>query len=284
MLYNLVKLMRPKHYIKNGLIVVPLVFSGQLLNGEHIGKVLIGILLFSLASSVVYILNDIRDVKKDRKHPKKKYRPIASGAVTVRQAYILGAVIAAIVIAGVVLCLNVMGAVFLAVYLAFNIAYSFGLKNIPIVDVAILASGFVLRILFGAGIIGVVVSDWLYLTVLAGAFYASLGKRRNEIMINGTASRKVNESYNLNFLDKTMYVFLGLVLVFYSLWAIDPTAGGKHSLFWTIPVIILVFLTYSLTIEKKESMGDPVDVILGNKTLVSLLAAYVVLTIGLLYV
>jgi 4-hydroxybenzoate polyprenyltransferase len=232
----------------------------------------------------VYILNDIRDVEKDRKHPVKKRRPIASGAVTVWQAYALGAAIAAIVIVGTVLYLNTAGALFLAVYIALNIAYSFGLKNIPIVDVAILTSGFVLRVLFGASVIGVVVSDWLYLTVLAAAFYASLGKRRNEIMMNGTASRKVNESYDLNFLDKTMYVFLALVLVFYSLWAIDPSAGGKHSLFWTIPAIMLVFLTYSLTIEKKGSMGDPVDVILGNKTLMVLSAVYAILTIGLLYI
>jgi 4-hydroxybenzoate polyprenyltransferase len=275
--------MRPKHYIKNGLIAVPLLFSGQLLQSGHITKVVIGIVLFSLISSIVYIFNDIRDVKKDRKHPKKKYRPIASGAVTVQQAYILAAAVAIIVILGAVLYLDVTSVVFLAVYFALNIAYSCGLKNIPIIDVAILASGFILRVLFGASVVGVAVSDWLYLTILAGAFYASLGKRRNEIMVNGTASRKVNESYNLNFLDKTMYVFLALVLVFYSLWAINPTGGGRHSLVWTIPVVMLVFLTYSLNVEKKGSVGDPVDVILGDKTLVLLSLVYMALTTGLLY-
>lgn len=284
MLRNLVKLMRPKHYIKNGLIAVPLIFSGELLADGRITKVIIGVILFSLGSSIVYILNDIRDVEKDRRHPVKKSRPIASGDVAVWQAYVLGVVVAAAVILGAILYLNAAGILLLSVYVAVNVAYSLGLKNIPIVDVSILAAGFVLRILFGASIIGVSVSDWLYLTVLTGAFYASLGKRRNEIMVNGTVSRKVNESYSINFLDKAMYVFLALVLVFYSLWAIDPMAGGKHSLFWTIPVIILVFLTYSLAIEKKESMGDPVDVITGDKTLVSLLVVYALLTIGLLYI
>jgi 4-hydroxybenzoate polyprenyltransferase len=284
MFRHLVTLMRPKHYIKNGLVALPLLFSGQLFQGRDAVKVLIGIALFSLVSSIVYIFNDIRDVEKDRKHPKKKCRPLASGAVKVWQAYVLGLVLAGIVVLGTAAYLTASSAILLVVYLAINIAYSLGLKNIPVIDIAILASGFVIRVLFGASIIDVAVSAWLYLTMLAGAFYASLGKRRNEIMVNGTASRKVNESYTLNFLDKSMYVFLALVLVFYSLWAIDPMGGGKHSLSWTIPVIMLIFLTYGLAIGKKGAMGDPVDMILGNKTLIFLLAAYGALTVWLLYI
>jgi 4-hydroxybenzoate polyprenyltransferase len=284
MLKNLVLLMRPKHYLKNGLILVPLIFSGGLFADANIVKALIAILIFSLAASVVYIVNDARDIAKDRKHPTKKNRPLASGAVKTWQAYVLLAgLVFAIGVTAAALDFSWMTILLLVIYLLINFAYSFGLKNIPVVDVAILASGFVIRVLFGASIFDIEVSNWLYLTVLAGAFYASLGKRRNEIIVNGTKSRKVNEAYTLNFLDKNMYVSLALVLVFYSLWAIDPSGGGDRSLFWTIPVVIMLFMTYSLNIEKQDSLGDPVDVILGDKMLIVLGLIYVVLATSLLY-
>lgn len=285
MLQNLVKLMRPKHYVKNGLIFAPLIFSGQLLVADNFLRILVSVLIFSLVASVVYIINDIRDVEKDRKHPKKKDRPIASGAVSIQQALILLAIIIAIVIVIIIIMpLNLTSIVILAVYLAINIGYSFGLKNIPVVDIAILAAGFVIRVLYGGDVVDIDVSNWLYLTVLAGAFYVSLGKRRNEIVVNGVKSRKVNEFYTVNFLDKFMYVCLALLLTFYSLWATDSVSGGHESLFWTIPIVILLCMTYSLHIEKEGSMGDPVDVLFGNKVLLVFVAVYIALTTYILYV
>jgi 4-hydroxybenzoate polyprenyltransferase len=285
MLRDLVKLMRPKHYVKNGLILAPLVFSGQLLVGNNIVRALLATIIFSLVASAVYIINDIQDVKKDRKHPKKKNRPIASGAVSVRQAVTLLAVILVVVaVLAIVLSLNLVSIILLAVYLAINIGYSFGLKNIPIVDIAILAAGFVIRVLYGGDVVNIDVSNWLYLTVLAGAFYVSLGKRRNEIIVNGVKSRKVNKSYTLNFLDKFMYVCLALLLTFYSLWATNSVGGGHGDLFWTIPIVILLCMTYSLHIEKEGSMGDPVDVLFGNKVLLVFAAIYIILTTFLLYI
>lgn len=284
MLRDLVALMRPKHYLKNGLIAVPLVFSGRLLSGTLLFDMLLAILAFSAVASVVYIINDIRDVEKDRHHPKKKNRPIAAGKVTIPQASVLAVLL--IVVAGLLgyfAQLPVLGWALLAIYLLINVAYSAGLKDVPIIDVSILASGFVIRVIYGAVSIDMDVSRWLYLTVLAGAFYLSLGKRRNEIMTNGTKSRKVNKYYSLAFLDKNMYVCLALTLVFYSLWATDPTSIAA-SLFWTIPLVILLLMTYSLNIEKEGSMGDPVDVFTGDKVLASLALAYVGLTMFLLYI
>ena len=223
MLKNLLLLMRPKHYLKNGLILAPLIFSGELLVETNALRALIATIIFSLAASAVYVVNDICDVAKDRKHPTKKHRPLASGVVKLWQAYALLVVIAfLVVIAVIALGFSWETTSLLAIYLLINFAYSFGLKNVPVLDVTILASGFVLRVLFGASIFDIEVSSWLYLTVLAAAFYASLGKRRNEIIVNGTKSRKVNEAYSLNFLDKNMYVSQALILVFYSLWAVDP--------------------------------------------------------------
>jgi 4-hydroxybenzoate polyprenyltransferase len=283
MLRNLVALARPKHYLKNGLIFVPLLFSGRILANGNFWHVLLAAMAFSAVASIVYVINDIRDVEKDRQHPKKKNRPIASGAVSVRQAVLLAVALAVIaVILGYLAKSNIEAWVLLGVYIAINIAYSLGLKNVPVIDITILAAGFLLRVVYGGNAVDIGVSDWLYLTTLAGAFYLGLGKRRGELVANGAKSRKVNEFYTHNFLDKNMYVCMALTLVFYSLWATDPTSRA-YSLFWTIPVIIILFMSYSLTIEKEGSLGDPVDVLLDNKMLGVIALGYMGLTVYLLY-
>lgn len=276
--------MRPKHYIKNGLVLLPLVFGGQLLDADRVQEIAVALVTFSLAASIVYIINDIRDIKKDRQHPQKRLRPLASGAVSSGQAIALSVLLAMATVAiGYGGGLTGVSWLLLAGYLVINVAYSFGLKNVPVVDVALLASGFVIRVLFGASVFGIEVSHWMYLTILAGAFYISLGKRRNEIITNGTKSRKVNERYSLQFLDKNMYVCLTLTLVFYSLWATDPSRASIL-LYASIPFIILVFMAYSLKIEQDDSSGDPVDVVLKSKTLKVLIPAYIALMMIAVYV
>ena len=161
--------------------------------------------------------------------------------------------------------------------------YSFGFKNMPIVDVAILSLGFVIRVLYGGYSVGIQVSKWLYLAILAFSFYLALGKRRNEIRLNGTKTRKVNKHYTQEFLDKNMYVCLGLTVVYYSLWAIDPAQVHKL-MYLTIPVVIMITMAYSLSIEGSNSDGDPVSVLLGNKALLALVALYGLLITGLVYV
>lgn len=283
-LKSLIALMRPKHYLKNGLIFVPLLFSGKLLEWDNFIEVVIAAIMFSLVASIVYIFNDIRDIEKDRKHPKKKNRPIAAGAVSVGQATTLaGTLVVAVLAVGYFTKMEAMSWLLIGSYIFINAAYSAGLKNVPVVDVAILAAGFVLRVLFGASVVDVDVSRWLYLTVLAGAFYLGLGKRRGELVTNGTKSRKVNEFYSENFLDKNMYVCSALTLVFYSLWATDPLRHTA-SLFWTIPLAMILLMTYSLDVEKEGSMGDPVDVLLNNKPLAVCALTYVLLTTYLLYI
>lgn len=171
MLKSLIKLMRPKHYLKNGLVFVPLVFSGRLLDESNLAHVFFAAVAFSLVASIIYIINDSLDVKKDQKHPIKKHRPIASGDVKIWQAYILVCILLlAVLIIGTYLQISLMSIGLLAGYLLINILYSAGLKNIPIIDVAILASGFVIRVLFGASVLNIDVSSWLYLTVLTGAY------------------------------------------------------------------------------------------------------------------
>ena len=234
---------------------------------------------------MVYIINDIRDVEKDRNHPTKCRRPIAAGTVSVKNAWILAAVLALTAALCNGLVFNGWATGLLALYLALNLAYSFGLKNIPIVDITILVAGFLIRILYGALVTGIVISNWLYLTVIALAFYFSLGKRRNELKQHGDSqTRKVLKAYPLDFLDKSMNMCLTLAIVFYSLWSMaDSTiaAYGQYLVF-TVPIVLLIVMKYSLNIEG-ESDGDPVEVLIHDKVLLVLCLAYFCAMFSILY-
>ncbi len=280
MLKQILHLMRIKHYIKNILILVPLFFSQQLMNMEKLIPTLWGMLSFCLISSSVYIINDIFDIEKDRLHPTKKYRPLASGAVKISVAVFLF-----VFCIGIALFINFMyfwgSSIWLIIYLILNVAYSLNLKNRPIIDVAILASGFLIRIIYGASLTFTYISEWLYLTVISGALYLGLGKRRNELQKQGAEgiTRNVLKQYNYNFLDKNMYICLALTDCFYALWAIDRETP---MLVWSVPMVILIFMKYSLDIEN-NSDGDPVEVILSDKILTILCLGYIIYTVGILY-
>ena len=176
-----IKLMRPHHYIKNFLVFAALACSGQFFDPQKLLSGCAGFAAFCLVSSVVYIINDIRDVEKDKRHPTKCRRPLPAGLVSLGGARILAVVL--VVIAAVCngLVFRGLSTALLAAYLVLNLGYSFGLKNVPIVDVTILVSGFLLRMFYGAIVTGIEVSSWLYMTVIAISFYFALGKRRNEL-------------------------------------------------------------------------------------------------------
>ena len=247
-------------------------------------------IVFSFASSIVYVLNDLSDIEKDRMHPVKKNRPLASGAISKTQAYIIMFVLAIII--SVIMYFfylhskNIFVILIPLIYIVLNICYSKGLKNMPIIDVVILVSGFVLRVMYGGIVVNVEVSKFLYLMVIFGSFYLGFGKRRNEILKNGDKSRRVLSYYNKEFLDKNMYVCLALAIVSYSLWCVDPSTIsriGNDYLFWTIPIVMVILQLYSLDIEG-NSYGDPIEVILSDKKLIIVSIFYIVVIGGLLYV
>lgn len=283
---NYLKLMRPKHYIKNFLIFLPLLFSGKLLNLSNILITLGGVICFSLIASSIYIINDIKDKDKDRKHKTKCNRPIASGKISVKNAIIFMFVLLILVtVLVIVMNLSILSIGFLALYFILNLAYSLGLKNIPLIDIIILVSGFVIRVLFGASILSITVSNWLYLTVIAISFYLGLGKRRNEIMKTGSNTRKVLKYYTKEFLDKNMYMFLSMTIIFYSLWTtdVDIVSKSNNLLIWTVPLVIVICMRYSMDIEG-ESDGDPVEVIMHDKVIISLVFLYALSLITILYI
>ena len=284
-------LLRLPHWIKNVLVLVPLFFSTHLFSLPMLTTSLLAFICFCLLSSIVYIVNDLQDIEKDRRHSTKRRRPLASGAISPIHARIMLALLAAALVSLFLLLTkdgqadNLKAAVFLVLYAALNFGYSWGLKNIPIVDVTILAAGYVLRLLFGAVVIGVGVSVWLYLVITMGAYYLGLGKRRNELLGGETETRSVMRFYSHNFLDKNMYISQALCIVFYSLWCIDPETIKKintGAFVYTIPLIFIILLKYSLHIET-GSDGDPVSVLLRDKVLMLLCAAYMASAFGIIY-
>lgn len=281
-----IKLMRVHHYIKNFLVFAALACSGQLLDLEKLTAGITAFLAFCMASSVVYIINDIHDVEKDRKHPTKCKRPIAAGTVSVRRAW--GLAIVLLVIAAICnwLTFHVTSTLLLILYLFLNLVYSFGLKNIPIVDVTILVAGFLIRILYGAFVTGITISNWLYLTVIALSLYLALGKRRNELkQIGDRETRQVLKAYPVSFLDKNMGMCLTLANVFYALWSMDEKTKSFYNneyLVFTVPIVLLITMKYSLNIEG-ESDGDPVEVLLHDKVLLTLCVLYLAVMFMILY-
>ncbi len=280
------KLMRVHHYIKNLLVFAALACSGQLFNLERLTAGIAAFIAFCMVSSVVYIINDIRDVEKDRKHPTKCKRPIAAGTVSVKCAWGLAIVLLLIAVVCNCLTFHVTSTLLLALYLILNLAYSFGLKNILIVDVTILVAGFLIRILYGAFVTEIIISNWLYLTVIALAFYFALGKRRNELkQIGDGETRQVLKAYPVNFLDKNMGMCLTLANVFYALWSMDEKTMlfyNNEYLIFTVPIVLLITMKYSLDIEG-ESDGDPVEVLLHDKVLLTLCVLYLAVMFAILY-
>lgn len=263
------KLMRIHHYIKNFLIFFPLVFSGMVFNVELLKVNIIGFFSFSFIASFIYVINDIMDVEQDRLHPIKCKRPIASGKIDKKNAIIFALILFAIS----ALCNGFVSSegffqkwILWSIYILINFGYSFGLKKVPIIDIIILAMGFLIRIWYGGVISNIHVSFFMYSTVLSISIYMSLGKRRNELKNQGECVRKVLRYYNYKVINIFMVVFFFWAICFYSLWCINAVTIRNYSafLYFTIPLFFLIIYRYSKNIEGKVD-GDPVNVILKDK-------------------
>lgn len=279
------KLLRVKHYIKNLLIFLPIVFAGKLFEQEYWMGLIGGFIAFCLMSSVVYVVNDIKDVEKDRLHPVKKNRPVAAGSISKKAAIF----IACILLIGSIVChclFNghiIVSLIVLLGYLLINLIYSvFGGKKVPLLDVTLLSLGFVLRVYYGAVITDLPVSEWLYLVIVTGAFYLGFGKRRNELVKNSNTTRDVLKYYNATYLDKMMLGCMILSIVFYALWCMERNRITNANYLITVPIIMLILFKYSMDIEcSDKSDGDPVNVILNDYVLI-LLVVVLALFLGIM--
>jgi 4-hydroxybenzoate polyprenyltransferase len=266
MLSALIKTMRPRQWTKNIFIFAALVFDGQLFVLESFSRTLAGFILFCLISSCVYILNDIVDVEADRQHPDKKNRPIPSGKLPISVAWsALAILVISVVISSYLLDLEFMYVV--AAYFVLNITYSLWLKHIPILDVLIIAAGFVLRVHAGVTLIEVErFSPWLYVLMTLLSLFLGFGKRRAELALlaHGAGShRKVFDGYTLPLLDQYIIVVSGTTIVAYSLYTFSaPNLPENHSMMLTIPFVVYSIFRYLYLIQVKHAGGTPEEILL----------------------
>ena len=249
-LLALARLMRPHQWLKNGFVFAGLIFSQSWRDGPTVERVLLAFAAFCCASSMVYILNDWHDRASDALHPTKRHRPLASGAVSAPAALLL----ALVLLAGAVLLAsgNRVLLILLGIYGVLNLAYSWRLKQVPVVDVSIIASGFMLRLLAGTLAVGIAPSRWLLLTGMFVALYLGFSKRRAESFHDVSAQRAVLAHYPPALLDTFIAVTMTATLTTYSLFATSPEAQMQHGerLLYTVPVVIFGMLRYALQVSR----------------------------------
>ena len=265
-------LFRVNHYIKNLLVFAPLLFTSGLSDLSKLVLSFKAFIIFSLIASVVYIINDLFDIKFDKKHPqKRKLKPLASGKISISFAYFSIAILSIISIFILLNNKNLIN-VFL-IYIIMNVFYSFFLKFIPILDIFILSFNYILRVYAGSVIIDVPLSNWMAITIFAGAIFISALKRRQEIIIHGTSSRPVLKKYSINYLNKIADYSAILSIVFYCLYVISV----NEKLVMTIPLVLFGILRYSYLSESKNFSDSPIDEIIKDKQNLILVIIWLIL-------
>lgn len=258
-LRGLITLMRPKQWVKNGFVLAPLVFSGEFLHVEAINHSLFAVLLFCVASSATYIVNDIRDIEGDSRHPKKsKTRPLAAGIVSIPSALTLLVALYMVLVWGWFVAPNVV--LVIGAYLALNIAYTFVLKHQPVVDIFTIAIGFVLRVYAGAMALAVPVSGWMFVTTLCLALYLAAVKRRQELSQSGTEGRQVLKKYSVSLVDRYAEMSATGALVFYSMFVMS----AKPQLVITVPLVLFGLFRYWYVVEELDGGESPTDALLAD--------------------
>jgi 4-hydroxybenzoate polyprenyltransferase len=260
--------MRPKHWTKNVFVFAPLVFAGALGDPRAVGRTVAATAVFCALASAVYLVNDLMDREADRLHPKKKFRPIASGALSPALAGFAAFALAAGALAGA----SALGWAFTAVagtYLAQNLAYSLALKRIVVLDVMIVASGFLLRAWGGALAIHVAISQWLVLCTGLIALFLGFVKRRQEIAALGgeTAQRPILREYSLPFLDQMIAIVTASTVLAYALYAFSPEVAAKlgtRHLGLTIPFVLYGIFRYLYLVYQRGEGENPTSVVLSD--------------------
>jgi 4-hydroxybenzoate polyprenyltransferase len=263
--------MRPKQWIKNGFVLAPLFFAAKFFDPVALSQALLAFGLYCVAASATYIVNDMHDIERDRRHPEKlKTRPLASGLVTPRAAFVLLAVLYTVLICAWFIVPKVM--LVITGYLVLNLAYTFVLKHQPVVDIFTIAIGFVLRVYCGAEAIAVPLSAWMFVTTLCLALYLASIKRRQELSQSGSASRNVLKAYSVPLVDRYAEMSATGALLFYSMFVMS----AKPQLVITVPLVIFGLFRYWFVVEQLEGGESPTDALLEDWQLLLTLALWVV--------
>lgn len=271
MIYALLKTMRPKQWVKNIFVFAALVFDEKLFQLPFLLRTAAAFVLFCLISGTVYIINDIADREKDRQHPTKRNRPLASGRLSLQVAWAGAAAFFACSTAGAFALDPALGGVILG-YFVMQVAYSFLLKDLVIVDVLAIAAGFLLRV--QAGVItahAARFSPWLYICMTLLALFLGIGKRRGELVLlagNAENHRRVLDEYNLHFLDEMIAMVTSSTVMAYSLYTFSaPNLPANHSMMLTIPFVLYGLFRYLYLIHVRGAVEPPDELVLQDKPL-----------------
>lgn len=274
--------LRPKQWTKNILVFAALIFTIPNINITMIYAALAGFLLFSLLSGCVYILNDLVDLELDRQHPDKKNRPMASGALSPVLAASLGLLVL-IASLGISYSINFSFAIILSLYLLLNMAYSFYLKKIVIIDVMVIAAGFVLRAVGGAYIINVPMTPWFIICIALLALFLAISKRRHELVLFETqegSHRAVLDHYSAKLLDEMNSIVTTATIISYAFFTF--TSGRSIYLMWTIPLVIYGIFRYLYLIHIENKGGKPDEILLEDKPILITVSLYAIMLVMIL--
>ncbi len=264
------KLLRPHQYVKNLFIFLPVFFAGLIQNAELLLNALGAFVAFSAAASAIYILNDYQDIEEDRLHPRKKYRPLASGAISKTKAKVIFVLLLAFCL-GVMATISMNAFYVLCGYVGLNIAYSLKLKHVAIMDISIIATGFVLRLFVGAHATGVPLSMWIVMMTFLLALFLALAKRRDDVLIfmdTGKKMRSVIEGYNLQMIDGAMMIMSSVVIVTYILYTTSKEVVERLNsqyLYITSLFVILGIMRYLQIAFVEKNSGSPTKVLLKDR-------------------
>ena len=280
--------MRPHQYIKNLFIFLPLFFALKITDTALLLQACLAFIAFSLTASAIYILNDYQDIDEDREHPKKRFRPLASGDISKRQA--LG-IMTFLFLAGFGLMASVspLATAILAIYVLLNIAYSLRLKHIAILDITIIAAGFVLRLFVGSAATDIPLSMWIVVITFLLALFMALAKRRDDVLIfleTGRKMRRVIDGYNLQFLDTAMAIMAAVVIVSYTIYTTSEEVVERvhsHYLYLTSLFVIMGILRYLQIAFVHLDSGSPTKIVLQDRFMQLVLLGWVITFAWILY-
>lgn len=283
----LVRALRPHQWTKNAIVFSALVFGHRLFEPEAIMRTLGAVIAFCLMSSAVYLVNDVRDIAHDRHHPRKRWRPIASGQVSVRHATLTASILAgiALVLAGAI-ALPLIAV--LVVYMLLMVAYSMGLKRLVLIDVGVIAAGFVLRAVAGGVAIAVPVSPWLYVCTALLALFIGFGKRRAELSTlqhTASSSRSSLQAYSLPLLDQLIGVVASATVIGYVLYTFDATTmHDSHAMMLTAPFVVYAMFRYLYLIQGSDLSDTPETLLFRDIPLLASIVGWGVFSVLILYV